>query len=904
MIDRSKRFSHQIWSRLGDTLPESDLYNSNRRLATIMVADIVGYSRLMEADEEGTYATLRAIRSEIVDPGMEASGGRTIKHLGDGFLAEFPSVMAALQFARSLQEKMRLRNEEVSEIRQFSFRLGINLGDVIVDESGDIFGDGVNVAARLESLALPGGICISAAVRDSVHKKIEAHFEDLGDQQVKNIQTPVRAYRMQWPREGERHVGKSKPTGKLSFFGELKRRNVFRVAITHVTDRRLYVITIGVIIVALVLIAFDRFWLDSRKSEQVAPVANLETELKDTERVTKDRETDPRPSIAVLPFANRSANPDDAFFVDGIHDDLLTHISRIGAIKTISRTSVMQYRDSDKSIPEIASELGVSTVLEGGVQRAGNQIRLNVQLIDARTDEHIWAEIYDRQLSAGNIFAIQSEISGAISEALKAKLSPQEKKRTLDIPTEDLNAYEAYLIGRQRMAQRNTESLADAVAYFTTAVEIDSQFAIAWAALGDTYLLQRQTTSASEVDLLQKAQAAIEKALNLEPELGEAYASLGMLHWNLDEVNLAEQSFRKAIELAPNYATAYHWYSILLRSQGRSEEATEMIATAAQLDPMSPVIRQNLAIAYRSDGRHQEALKELEKIIAINPEFVNAYEAIATIEHQVFNRMTKAVQVYSAAIELDPTDSFKYAWLGQVYLDLGAPDRASDLFDRARNLVPDGFSDGWGGLLTQVNRGDLDNISGNAAIIMQSAGTGEWIGQFTAAQLRNQALANDQYPQALAVYSTSYPQLLDDPDLTIGLHNYRAAIDLSLVLQKLGKREQAHRMLERCHEFIRGQPRLGWWGGYWAADVLILALQGEKAEALSALQNAVDENWRSLWWYYLRHDPNLDSIRDEPLFQQALAQIEADMSTQLQDIRRMEQNGEIAAIPGVNFDLK
>jgi tetratricopeptide (TPR) repeat protein len=294
----------------------------------------------------------------------------------------------------------------------------------------------------------------------------------------------------------------------------------------------------------------------------------------------------------------------------------------------------------------------------------------------------------------------------------------------------------------------------------------------------------------------------------------------------------------------------------------------------------------------------------MEKIISINPEFVYAYDVIATIESQVFNRQTKAVQVYGKALELDPVGSSNYVWLGQLYLDLGAPDRASDLFDRARDLMPDGFGDNWGGLLMQVYRGDLDKISGNAARIKQYRGDGDWITQFTAAQLRNQALANNHYPQALAVYSTSYPQLLDDPNLTIGLHNYRAAIDLSLVLQKLGKREQAHRMLERCHEFIQGQPRLGWWGGYWVSDVLILALQGEKTEALSALQNAVDENWRSFWWYYLRYDPNLDSIRDEPLFQQALAQIEADMSAQLQDIRKMEQNGEIAAIPGVNFDLK
>jgi len=653
---------------------------------------------------------------------------------------------------------------------------------------------------------------------------------------------------------------------------------------THVAKRRhIFQFALAIAIAGLLILAVS-FWInpsliDLRKSEPV-----------------------PARSLAVLPFANRSANPDDAFFVDGIHDDILSHISKIASIKTISRTSVMQYRNSHKTIPEIASELGVSTVLEGSVQRVGDQIRINVQLIDARNDEHLWTEIYDRQLSAENIFAIQSEISKAISEALQTVLTPEEQQRIQAIPTESLEAYEAYLFGKQTMTRRDRDSLDEAVGYLSRAVEIDPQFALAWAALGDTYLIQRGGRRVSDDELLHKAQSAIDKALELDSELGEANASLGMLRHHLDDDNGAEIAYRKAIKLKPNYSLAYHWYSILLRGQGRNEEALEMISKAAQLDPMSPTIRQNLAISYRSEGRFEEALEELEKAIVIDPAFARAYDAKATIEYQVFNRLARAMQVYVRVIKIDSGSASAYVWPGQLYLELGAPDRAGMLFDRSRDLVPDGVAALWGELLLQVFQGDIDEIDKNVNGVLKYMSTGHWIAQFSVAQLRNRSIARKQYAQALEVYSSIYPGLLDDPNLVIGTHNYRAAIDLALVLQKTGERAKANDLLDRCHDFINKRPRLGWWGGYWISDVLILALKGEKTRALSALRQAVDEGWRSLWLYYLLHDPNLDSIRNEPTFQLIVSEIEADMSAQMQQILEMENRGEIAAFPSVVFD--
>ena len=682
--------------------------------------------------------------------------------------------------------------------------------------------------------------------------------------------------------------------------GLKREQDVVRDAsITHLTAKRLDGITIGLIVVALAFLLADRFWLSPRHTEQSASLTEVVT---DTVQTLEPEPQYPPNSIAVLPFANRSANPDDAYFVDGIHDDLLTHISKIGSIKTSARTSVMQFRDSTKSIPEIAAELGVATVLEGGVQRAGEQVRINVQLIDALTDEHLWAEIYDRQLSATNIFSIQTEIAEAIAKALQTTLSPTEQHRLRAVPTENLAAYEAYLIGRLRLAQRRSDSLAEAVDYFTAAVEIDSQFALAWASLGDTYLIQRLSTN--EDDLFIKAKAAIDRALTLDPQLGEAYASLGKLQSYLDDNEAAEKSYRRAIELAPNYTTTYHWYSIFLRDQGRYEEAAEMIATAVQLDPMSPIIRQHLAVNFRTQGRNQEALEELEKAILIDPDFSRAHDAIATIEWQVFNRFPKAAQSFVKAIELDPNNPSGYTYLGQLFLDLGATGRATELFSHSRDLAPRSFGAIWGGLLLQVFHGDKENITDDAANTLELVGTGSWLGQFAAAQLRNSAIATNQHAQALEVYSESYPQLLEEGYSNIGLHNYRAAIDLALVLQLNGEREKANDLLNLCQEFIGGQPRLGWWGGYWVSDVQILALQGKNQEAIAALQQAADDGWRSLWWYYLQYDPNLNSIRSEPEFQIVVAEIQADMASQMQRIREMEQGGEIGPVPGVVIEPK
>ena len=675
-------------------------------------------------------------------------------------------------------------------------------------------------------------------------------------------------------------------------------------SITHLTAKRLDGITIGLIVVAIAFLLADRFWLSPRFAQQAAAPAEVVTGTVQTSGPELAESQYLPNSIAVLPFANRSANPDDAFFVDGIHDDLLTQISKIGSIKTISRTSVMQYRDSTKPIPEIAGELGVGTVLEGGVQRAGDQIRINVQLIDAQSDEHLWAEIYDRKLTASNLFAIQSEIAETITKALKATLSPAEQERIRAAPTGNLEAYEAYLFGRQHLDKKSIDSELKAVDYFREAVELDPLFALAWVGLAESYLdlAGRRDFPISETHA--KAQAALETALELDRDLGEAYTQLGWLKYIQDDFEGAMQNCERALELSPNHPPLSRLYSVLLMDIGQQDEALSWRAAAVRLDPLSANLRRSYAVALRQVGRIEEALEQLEIALEIDPDNPVVHDAIATIHWQVFNQHDKAVQNYVELIMLDPNGSPYYVFLAQLFLDLAEPARASVLLDRAIELAPEHRITNWGKLLIQLNSGITAGAAENAHACLADPLPSPWMQILCISQISRNAIEAGRLDEALALYWQNFPELLSDNGPEIELDNYRAAIDLAWLQQRMGDRQKADKLLKLAYDFIQQRPRLGWWGAYWISDVQILALQGRKEEALAALQRATDEGWRSLWWYYLRYDMNLDSIRDEPRFQRVLDQIEADISAQMLRVREMEKSGEISAVPGVTFESK
>jgi len=644
-------------------------------------------------------------------------------------------------------------------------------------------------------------------------------------------------------------------------------------SITTRTGRKLDFIIIGVMAIAIAYFLADKFiWVDKEPPTSVV--------------VSEDRK-----SIAVLPFANRSANEEDAFFVDGIHDDLLTLLAKLGDLKVIARTTMVRL-DPGMSMQEIGSKLGVATIVEGGVQRAGDRVRINAQLIDARTEVHLWAETYDRELTAANIFAVQTEIATAIADALRATLSPDEQQRLDTVPTENLAALEAYFHGKQRMAKRTTGALAEAVDYFQQAIELDPDFALAHVGLADSYLLQTVYSGLPQDEMLPKVKAAIDKALELDDRLGEAYATLGSFQDSKRDLAAAEVAFKRALELNPNYATAHQWYGILLGRLGRAEEALARIRKAQELDPLSTIINSNVGGALRRSGRFDEALAQFKKVIEIDPAFPAAYYSIGDIYGSVLGQLDQAVAWYRKAIALDPGNPRGPAVFGWIYLDLGDSAQAEYWFNRSMELGPESFLPNVTMAVLHVYRGDEAKALDYARKALTIDPT-DWV---TLALLRNHDLQAGRYAEARARYEKAFPKLLNDDEPTIDRTNFRPAIDLALVLSKTGEQERVDLLLDRSLTFIPTIPRLGW-AGYGISDVLIYAQQGKTREALLALRQAIDERWRAAWWFFLVPDPNLDSIRDEPEFQAMVEEIKADMAAQLERVRQMEASGELEPIP-------
>jgi adenylate cyclase len=383
-----------------------------RRLAAILAADVVGYSRLMRADEAGTLAALKRHRETIFDPAVAAHNGRIVKLIGDGTIVEFGSVVDAVNCALSVQRSGVALPDATASQPTIVLRIGINLGDVII-ENDDLYGDGVNIAARLEPLAEPGGICVSSIVNESVGNRIDVRFLDGGDITVKNIDRPIRVWK--W------HPGK-----------------------TDVTTNR---------------------------SNAANPTPNVET-----------------PSIAVLPFTNMSGDPEQEYFSDGISEDIITDLSKIGGLLVISRNSSFSYKGRSVDVRAVGRDLGARSVLEGSIRRAGNRVRITAQLIDATNGAHLWADRYDRDLT--DIFAVQDDVTRRIVHALKVTLSPAEKARLADSGTPNIDAYDCYLRGRELLAvnpknretfDKNRETFEQSTKFFMRALELDPSYSQAYA---------------------------------------------------------------------------------------------------------------------------------------------------------------------------------------------------------------------------------------------------------------------------------------------------------------------------------------------------------------------------------------------------------------------------------------
>ncbi|MGW8367056.1 MAG: tetratricopeptide repeat protein [Gammaproteobacteria bacterium] len=607
-------------------------------------------------------------------------------------------------------------------------------------------------------------------------------------------------------------------------------------------------------------------------------------------RPQDDTRDAPANSIAVLPFSNMSADQENAeFLAAGLHDDLLTLLSKIGGLRVISRTSVARYRETDKGLRQIGAELGVSKIMEGGVQRAGNRVRINVQLIDAATDEHLWADRYDREITAENLFGIQNEIAVAIASAMETELSARDRTTLGNVPTDNLEAYQAYLIGKQRMITRSSDSLGAALEYFDKAIMLDPDFAPAYVGLADTYMLLGDYGNLARAEMTAKATAAAEKALSLDGQLASAYTSLGAIRSKNRDFTGAEAAFQKAIEIDRNQATAFHWYAdVLLNNRRQPEAALPKLLRALELDPLSPAINATLGQIYEALGRFDDARFQYEKTIEIEPAYSSSYFLIGSMEHFAHGRVDEAVRWYREAAARDPGNLVAQSWLGIAYLDLGDVDQARFWIDRVMFLGPTHY---WPSVAMTFLRVKTDDERAALAAARRLA---------EIAPADNLPLAvlvaYGEYREALRWSADQYPELTCSQNPEVHRANLFPALNLSLAWQQDDDQACAGRLLEKALAVMAGMPRLGSWG-YGIADVEARARLGQTELALTALRNAVDGGWRAFWWAQGERSPHLVALREDPRFEAMMDEIRADMGAQRDRVREMERIGQLAPIP-------
>ncbi|MFC1680432.1 adenylate/guanylate cyclase domain-containing protein [Pseudomonadota bacterium] len=545
-----------------------------RKLAAILYADVAGYSRLTGADEDGTHRRLRSCLS-TADDCVKRYGGRVCHYAGDALLVDFPSAVSALDCAVYMQEKFQQCNIDEPDTNDMAFRIGLNLGEVIIDDN-EIYGDSVNIAARLESIAEPGGICVSRKIWDEVNGKVDYQFEDKGQISVKNISEPVNAY-----------------------------------------------------------------WVVMAGSEKKAAIDQIDAEP--TPSVAK-------PSIAILPLTNMSGDSEQEYFVDGLTEDIITGLSRFRSINVIARNSTFTYKGKAVKIQDVGKELGAEYVVEGSVRRAGNQIRITVQLIDARDGSHVWAQKYDRMLD--DIFAVQDEVTQSILTALPERVEAADLEKGKRKSTAQMAAYDYFLRGRELHHKFTEEDCREGITCLRKAVGLDPAFAQAWAWLGCIvgqawirgYLPNPKSLWRECVD-------ASRKALELDDEDSECHRLMSEIYLIQHKFEQAEHHNQRGLSLNPNNPRLVVQRGYLLAYTGRPDEGIEWIKKVIQLDPAHPeAYYANLAIAFHAAGQYEDSILIFKRV----PRLQSKHYAYLVSSHNRLSQESAALENAKMLQELDP----------------------------------------------------------------------------------------------------------------------------------------------------------------------------------------------------------------------------------------------------------
>jgi adenylate cyclase len=577
-----------------------------RRLVTIVCADVAGYSRLIGLDEEGTIARLKTQRRALIEPTIARHGGRIVKTMGDGLLVEFARPVEAVRCAAEIQLAMAVRESDIPENRRIHFRIGINLGDVLVDE-GDVLGNGVNIAARLQSLAEVGGICISRSVRDQVHDRLPVTFEDLGEQSVRNIARPVRCYRVRF----DAYTAGAAPAATGG------RRWPLPAAVA-----------VGLIVLGgtSVLLVKDR----NPAGPASAPLAAAGTEAADG--FVGATRSAPRLSLVVLPFANLSGDPDQEYFADGLTEDLTTDLSRIDGSFVIARNTAFTYKNKPVDVRQVGRDLGVRYVLEGSVRRSGDLVRVNAQLVDAETGAHLWADRFDRVRA--DLIEMQNEITAGIASTLRVKLIDIESRRGQRERPGNPDATDLAMRGWALIYASQTQGNNAAARHlFEEALTVDPQAASALTGLGFTHLrdvLNRWTDAYG--DHLQRADELVERAIALVPDNAQAYQYKALLRRAQRRSEEAIAAAERAVSLNRNLAGAYTeigWNHALLGQPERTEPYVQQGIRLSPRDPFLVYWWLYIGVAQLHQGQDGAAVATFRRAIDADPGFPSSYGWLA-----------------------------------------------------------------------------------------------------------------------------------------------------------------------------------------------------------------------------------------------------------------------------------
>ena len=586
--------------------------SQSRQLAAIMFTDIVGYTTMMQQNENRAVAAIKHYNATL-EKWVAHFNGRILNFYGDGSLCSFSSATDAVNCSIEVQKE--LRSEPVVPLR-----IGLHIGEIFFEQEKAL-GDGVNVASRVQSLGQENTILISAEIHDKIKNNPSITAQSLGLFDFKNVNKPLEIFALT-------NEGLFVPQRK-TMQGKLQKKNVHK--------RILIIVAVLIILFVSAFILYQKFFPGK-------------------ETVSSEK------SIAVLPFTDMSKNKDQEYLSDGLTEDIITQLAKINSFKVISRTSVMQYKKNSKSIKEIGKELGAEVVLEGSVQQSGDQVRITAQLINTLTDEHLWAESYDRSMK--DVFSIQTDIAKKIANALKAKLTTTEQQRIEKKYTENTEAYQLYLKGRYYWNKRSEESVKKGIEFFKQAIELDSSYALAFAGLGDSYLMLGVHSMLKPEESFPLAKSYAEKALRIDNSLSESYATLIDInihyYWDLDA---AENNFHKAVDFNPFYANSYHWYSEVLVLRKQFENALKESQAALEIDPYSLIINTQYGKHLSYAGKLTMAIDQLQKTLEYDSTFALAHWQLGLIYIQM-KQYNKAVTSLRKAFDIAPENMGFLSTLG------------------------------------------------------------------------------------------------------------------------------------------------------------------------------------------------------------------------------------------------